>query len=87
MEVLPLEFVTSKELSNHIVKHQLGTRYPNIAGIVRMEQHDVQWDFIGGFPTDMYRIICQELNLDNEGTSAKPIGFTSFKDLYSRAQK
>ncbi|GCL39705.1 hypothetical protein SR1949_48330 [Sphaerospermopsis reniformis] len=81
-EMRPLNFKHSKELSAYIVQHQLGYRYPNISGIVRMAEEGREWDFHGGFPTDIYRIICKELNLDNQGTTAIPIKFTPFKTLY-----
>jgi cold shock CspA family protein len=80
-EMRPLGFTRSKELSNYIVKHRLGYKYPNISGIVRMQEASQEWDFHGGFPTSIYRIICQELDLDNERTLARPIGFTPFKDV------
>lgn len=80
-DMASLSFESSKELSNHIVKHQLGYQYPNISGIVRMEQDGKQWDFAGGFPREMYRIICNELGLRNQGTRARPVGFTPFRDL------
>ncbi len=81
-EMRPLKFTHSKELSKYIVKHQLGYRYPNISGIVRMEEGGTQWDFHGGFPPDIYKVICRELGLDNQGTDARAIRFTPFKDVY-----
>ncbi|WP_066425082.1 cold shock domain-containing protein [Anabaena sp. 4-3] len=81
-EMRPLNFKRSKDLSAYIVRHQLGYRYPNISGIVRMEDEGREWDFHGGFPTDIYSIICDELDLDNQGTTARAIKFTSFKSLY-----
>lgn len=80
-DMASLGFESSKELSNHIVKHQLGYQYPNISGIVRMEQDGEQWDFPGGFPRGIYRIICDELGLRNQGTRARPVGFTPFRGL------
>jgi hypothetical protein len=82
-EMLQFRFTRSKQLSNHIVNHRLGHQYPNISGIVRMEQEGQEWDFPGGFSRRMYAIICTELGLGHEGTTAKPVGFTPFKDLYS----
>jgi cold shock CspA family protein len=79
-EMRPLNFTRSKELSAYIVEHQLGYNYPNISGIVRMEQAGIRWNFHGGFPPEIYKIICIELNLNNEGTDASPVGFTPFKD-------
>lgn len=81
-EMRPLNFTHSKQLSGFIVKHQLGYKYPNISGIVRMEEAGTEWDFHGGFPPDIYRVICMELNLDNQGTSARPVSFTPFKNFY-----
>lgn len=78
----PMEFTTSKQLSNFIVNQQLGRQYPNISGIVRMEQDGHEWDFNGGFPPRIYAIVCDELELSNQGTRARPIRFTSFRELY-----
>lgn len=77
----PLDFTHSKQLSAYIVKYKLGYRYPNISGIVRMEESGTEWDFQGGFPPDTYKIICKELNLYNQGTSARSVKFTPFKDI------
>ncbi|MCL1466010.1 cold-shock protein [Argonema galeatum] len=81
-EMRPLKFTHSKELSKYIKEHQLGYRYPNISGIVRMEEAGREWDFHGGFPPDIYKVICRELDLDNQGTDARAIKFTPFKDVY-----
>mgnify|MGYP006271403195 CR=1 FL=1 len=79
----PLGFESSKQLSTYICKHKLGHQYPNISGIVRMRQNGEEWDFRGGFPPSIYKIICCELGLRNEGTSARAVGFTSFEALDS----
>jgi cold shock CspA family protein len=81
-EMRPLNFTYSKELSAYIVENQLGYRYPNISGIVRMKETDIEWNFHGGFPPAIYKIICDELNLSNQGTTARPVKFTPFKDIY-----
>jgi hypothetical protein len=80
-EMRPLKFKYSKQLSVYIVLHRLGYRYPNISGILRM-RGATEWDFHGGFPTKIYKIICSELNLRNNETDARPIKFTPFKDVY-----
>ena len=80
-EMRPLNFTRSKDLSAYIVQYQLGYSYPNISGIVRMKQADTEWNFHGGFPLDIYRIICQELDLCDRGTNAIAIKFTAFKDI------
>ena len=48
-ELRPLKFKYSNQLSDYIVKNQLGYRYPNISGIVRMAEKGREWDFEGGF--------------------------------------
>lgn len=73
-------FRFSSELSKYITSNKLGHKYPNIAGIVTMTDEEKEWDFDGGFPKGIYRIICQELSLTDKGTSARAIGFTSYKD-------
>lgn len=82
VEMRPLGFTHSKQLSNYIVRHQLGYRYPNISGIVIMADGGTEWEFPGGFPPEIYRIICIELDLDNQRTSARPVRFTPFRDIY-----
>jgi hypothetical protein len=82
LEMRPLNFTRSRELSAYIVKQQLGYKYPNISGIVRMEEAGTQWDFHGGFPPDIYKVICKELELNNQGTDARAIKFTPFKNIY-----
>ena len=80
-EMRPLGFKSSRDLSKYIVRYQLGRKYKHISGILIMEQEGREWDFSGGFPVHIYKIICKELDLDNQGTSARPIRFTPFKDL------
>lgn len=72
-------FRFSSELSKYITSNKLGHKYPNIAGIVTMADEEKEWDFDGGFPKDIYRIICQELSLTDKGTSARAIRFTSYQ--------
>ena len=80
-EMRPLNFTYRDELSKYIIENQLSYRYPNISGIVRMKEGDIEWNFLGGFSQDIYRIISQKLNLCDRGTNARAIGFTSFKDI------
>ncbi len=77
-QMRPLEFKRSKQLSAYIVKHRLGYRYPNISGIVRMRRAGREYDFYGGLSPKIYNIICRQLNLDNQGTDAEPVGFTPY---------
>ncbi|PSV86351.1 hypothetical protein [Photobacterium leiognathi] len=80
-EMRPMNFVSSKQLSNYIVKHKLGNKYPNISGIARMSNGEREWNFEGGFPPEIYKIICQELDLCNQGTRSRVVGFSSFASL------
>ncbi|EOX1771030.1 hypothetical protein ACPDPP_003572 [Vibrio cholerae] len=80
-EVKDKGFKFSKELSNYIIKNQLKRKYPNISGVVKMEKSGEQWDFSGGFPRKIYSIVCSELGLSDQGTTAKAVGFKSFKDM------
>ena len=81
IEMRPLNFKYSKDLSKYIVKYQLGYKYQHISGILTMREADEEWDFHGGFPTWIYKIICRELELDNQGTLAVPVRFIPFGDL------
>jgi hypothetical protein len=76
-----LGFTHSAQVSSYIMKNQLGYKYKNISGIVRMEKDGRQWDFKGGFPPEIYSKICQSLNLGNEGSYARVVAFNSFEEL------
>ncbi|MCD9477084.1 hypothetical protein C0W42_22395 [Photobacterium kishitanii] len=80
-EVKSKGFKYSKELSSYIMKNQLKRKYPHISGVVKMEKSGEQWDFSGGFPKKIYGIVCKELGLSDQGTTAKAVGFTSFKEM------
>lgn len=81
-EMRPKKFTHSKQLSAYIIKHRLGYKYQHISGILRMEEAGTEWDFHGGFPPKIYAILCEELQLANQGTLARPVGFTPFKDFH-----
>ena len=76
-----LNFSKSAQLSKYIVRNKLGYKYPTISGIARMSDGEHQWDFDGGFPTNIYRIICTELCLSNQGSRATVVGFTSYSSI------
>jgi hypothetical protein len=86
-DMFPLDFTTSKELSEYITSHQLGYKYPNISGIVKMKEEEYEWDFHGGFPKKIYAIVCRELKLISQGTKANAIKFTPFKEVQSSGKK
>lgn len=81
VEMRPLEFRFSAHLSQYIVRNKLGHKYPNISGIVRMENSSSEWNFHGGFPPHIYAIVCDELGLKDKNTDARATGFTPFKDI------
>lgn len=80
-EMRDKEFKYSKELSSYIVRHQLGIKYPNISGIIRMKNTESEWVYKGGFPRNIFAIVCKELKLSDQGSNAKAIGFTSFSEI------
>jgi len=80
-DMTPLGFTSSKQLSSYIMKNDLGNKYKNISGVVKMEKEGKVWSYNGAFPQNIYANICSELGLGNEGTNAKVVGFNSFKEL------
>ncbi|MGR5318506.1 hypothetical protein [Vibrio sp. DNB22_19_1] len=80
-QMRPMNFRTSKQLSNYIVQHKLGYKYPTISGVARMSNGDREWDFDGGFPREIYKIVCQELDLRNQGSRSWVVGFSSFGSM------
>lgn len=74
-------FVLSSELSRHIVRHKLGFKYPNISGIVTMKNANSQWNFKGGFPPKIYRIVCEILGLRSKGTLSRVVKFESYASM------
>lgn len=48
-------FSSSSDLSRYIKDNKLGEKYPNISGIVKMQDESKEWDFEGGFPKNIYR--------------------------------
>ena len=74
-------FTLSSELSNYITRHKLGNTYPNISGLVKMQDGLDSWNFNGGFPSSIYRIVCKELLLKGKDTTARVVGFKSYKDI------
>jgi len=79
-EMTPFGFTNAREVSSYIIKNKLGNKYKNISGVVRMSKDEHEFNFNGGFPPDIYARVCSELNLNDEGSNAKVIGFTSFKN-------
>jgi hypothetical protein len=45
-----------------------------------MRESGTEWDFRGGFPPHIYRIVCLELGLGDRHSNAVAVGFKSFAD-------
>lgn len=80
-EMKPLAFTHSSQVSSYIMKNKLGLKYKHISGVVTMEKDGNTWDFKGGFPPKIYAQICSALDLHNNGSYAKVVGFNSFNKL------
>ncbi|WP_417642420.1 hypothetical protein [Enterobacter kobei] len=80
-ELSALGFIYSSEVSEYIVKNNLGAKYKNIAGILQMKKNGDQWLFDGGFPRDIYARLCRKLKLKNKGSQAHPGEFTPYKNV------
>lgn len=81
IELSALGFTHSSEVSEYIVKNNLGTKYKNISGVLLMKKCGDEWSFDGGFPPDIYARLCQKLKLKNKGSQARPGGFTPYKNV------
>lgn len=77
-EVEELGFTCSSELSRYIRENRLGYKYRHISGIVTMENNRNTWQFKGGFPPNIYRIVCNILDLGNRGSYARVVGYQSY---------
>jgi cold shock CspA family protein len=80
-EMKSMGFTKSAEVSNYIIEKRLGDKYQNISGILEMMNEHSSWKFNGGFPPKIYRKLCENLNLGNNETDSRVVGFTSFKSL------
>lgn len=77
-------FAYSSQVSNYIRQNCLGNKYKHISGHLEMTNNGNSWIFTGGFPRDIYARLCSELQLENNGSSARAGKFTSFNDLNNR---
>lgn len=80
-EIKSLGFTRSNQVSWYIRENRLGNKYKNISGIVKMQKDGDLWSFEGGFPSDIYARLCRELELNNQGSYARVVGFKPYKDL------
>lgn len=71
---------TSWELTNLITKYKLGKRFPNLTGDLKMKNEHTDWTYRNALSPRIYKIICDELNLNNKGTSSKVVSFRKNKD-------
>ena len=80
-EMKPKEFKTSSEVSKHIMKNNLASKYKNISGILELADGWNPWDFHGGISPQYYARLCEELGLGQKKSNATVESFTSFEDL------
>ncbi|WP_414918691.1 cold-shock protein [Pseudomonas sp. IT-P4] len=83
-ELLVLGFTQSKQVSAYIVRQKLGYKYQHISGVLQMGMGGDVWNFNGGFPPRIYARLCYELGLGNQGSGARPLSFTAYKDINER---
>ena len=83
-EIRSQGFTHSSQVSNYITQNSLGYKYKHISGHLEMSNNENSWIFTGGFPRDIYARLCSELNLTNNGSSARAGRFISFNDLSNR---
>ena len=79
-EVRGMNFTYSTQVSKYIVEKRLGKKYQSISGWLKMENNESSWTFKGGFPPKIFAILCEELQLVDKGSQARPTDFTSFKE-------
>ena len=80
-EIAGQGFHYSGDLSNYITRQKLGYKYPNISGVVTMKANSNTWTFKGGFPANIYRIVCTILNLSSKGSRARVVRFRSYASM------
>lgn len=80
-EVSALNYTSSSQVSNYIVRNKLGFKYKNISGLLEMELEGRRWNFNGGFPPKIYARLCDALGLGNQGSRATPVAFTPYKNI------
>jgi len=80
-EISELKYTNSSQVSAYIVYNKLGFKYKNISGVLEMELEGRRWKFNGGFPTKIYRRLCEALKLTNNGSQATPVTFTPYKNI------
>ncbi|KJJ20484.1 MULTISPECIES: hypothetical protein [unclassified Neisseria] len=75
---------SSAELSNLIAHdNNLKNKFPNLTGLIQMQDRTNTWMYNGGIHPKIYKFICEELKLENNRSQAIPTGFRSYNDLDS----
>jgi hypothetical protein len=69
---------SSSALSRYIKENKLGRKYSHIAGTVKMQNSESQWDFKGGFPPKIYAIVCTILGFTQKGSRAWVVGYETY---------
>jgi cold shock CspA family protein len=81
-EVRAHGFTHSHEVSAYIVANKLGFKYPNVSGVLEMQQAGRRWDFNGGIEPSVYARLCSALGLTNKGSAAVPVRFTPYSNVF-----
>ena len=76
----PMHFSKSSQLSNYIMKHQLGYKYPDLCGYLELSNDYDTWEFEDAFHPKYYAEICYRLELDNENSDSIPQNFESYRE-------
>lgn len=78
-EAKQLNFKTSSQLSDYIKRNRsMQNKYPNITGKLNMIDSQDEWILEGAIAPAYYRIVCTELGLTNQNSSARPNGFQRY---------
>lgn len=78
-------FTTSSQISACIRANKLGKDFPNLSGILTMENETDRWKFEGGIAPKFYAIVCSYLGLSNNHSGARPVDFTPYENLNNQS--
>lgn len=78
-------FTTSSQISSCIRANKLGEKFPNLSGVLTMENGADTWKFRGGISPKFYAIVCSYLGLSNHNSGARPVDFTSYQNLNNQS--
>lgn len=81
-ELVHKDFKYSSEASRYIIDNKLGYKYRHISGHLTFKSlSGEEWILKGGFPENIFSMLCCALGLQDNNTSAEPEEFISFAEL------